>query len=105
MADVVWAAPAIADLEAIAEYIAVENPSAAAAMGRRVYEHVGQLEQHPESGSHPAELRRSRYRQIVEPPVPRSLSIRRLEGLRGVGDPRPRATAAAARDRDRDGPR
>ena len=34
----------------------------------RVLEHVGQLAAHPESGSRPRELRRSRYRQIVEPP-------------------------------------
>jgi plasmid stabilization system protein ParE len=27
-----------------------------------------QLEAHPESGSRPAELKKSRYRQIVEPP-------------------------------------
>lgn len=68
MAEIVWAAPALADLEAIAEYIAVENPTAAAALEGRVYEHVGQLENHPESGPRPAELRRSRRRQIVEPP-------------------------------------
>jgi len=34
----------------------------------RVLAHVEQLADHPESGSRPREFRRSRYRQIVEPP-------------------------------------
>ena len=37
-------------------------------MVKRVIDHVGQLAEHPESGSRPQELKRSRYRQIVEPP-------------------------------------
>ncbi|MCB1837985.1 MAG: type II toxin-antitoxin system RelE/ParE family toxin, partial [Alcanivoracaceae bacterium] len=43
-------------------------PVAAAELVRKVFEHVEQLEAHPESGSRPPELKRSRYRQIVEPP-------------------------------------
>ncbi len=68
MAEVVWAAPAIADLEAIAEYIAIDDPAAAAALVRRVLDHVLLLEAHPELGSRPREIRGKRYRQIVEPP-------------------------------------
>ena len=69
MAQVVWTEPAIADLEAIADYIAIENPSAASALVQRVVQHVRQLVDHPESGSRPKELgSRTRYRQIVEPP-------------------------------------
>jgi plasmid stabilization system protein ParE len=69
MAQIVWTEPAIADLEAIADYIALENPEAARALVRRMLGHVRQLEAHPESGSRPRELGpRSRYRQIVEPP-------------------------------------
>lgn len=56
------------DLDAIADYIAIENPAAAAELVRRVLHHVEQLADHPESGSRPLELKRSRYRQIVEPP-------------------------------------
>jgi toxin ParE1/3/4 len=33
-----------------------------------VFEHVEHLQAYPESGSRPPELKRSRYRQIVEPP-------------------------------------
>ena len=56
------------DLDAIADYIALENPIAASALIKRIFDHVEQLKNHPESGSRPQELGRSRYRQIVEPP-------------------------------------
>lgn len=68
MARVIWTEPALHDLDAIADYIAIENPAAAAQLVQRVFDHVEQLEAFPESGSRPAELKRSRYRQIVEPP-------------------------------------
>ena len=58
----------MSDLEATADYIALEDPLAAAALVQRVFGHVGQLAEHPDSGSRPSELKRSRYRQIVEPP-------------------------------------
>jgi toxin ParE1/3/4 len=70
MAALIWTEPALQDLDAIADYIALENPIAARELVRRVFQHVEQLQAHPESGSFPPELRRSsrRYRQIVEPP-------------------------------------
>jgi plasmid stabilization system protein ParE len=68
MAEIVWTEPALSDLDAIADYIAIESPLAAAELVRRVIGHVEQLADHPESGSRPIELKRSRYRQIVEPP-------------------------------------
>ena len=68
MAEVVWSEPALSDLDAIGDYIALENPAAAAALVQRVFQHVEQLAAHPESGSRPQELKRSRYRQIVESP-------------------------------------
>lgn len=68
MAEIVWTEPALSDLDAIADYIAIENSLAAAELVRRVIDHVEQLADHPESGSRPIELKRSRYRQIVEPP-------------------------------------
>lgn len=68
MAEITWSEPALADLDAIADYIALENPSAASELVRRVVDHVEQLAAHPDSGSRPQELKRSRYRQIVEPP-------------------------------------
>lgn len=68
MAEIIWTDPALHDLDAIADYIALENPQAASGLVGRVFGHVGQLEAHPESGSRPPELKRSRYRQIVEAP-------------------------------------
>jgi len=68
MAQIVWTDSALSELDAIADYIALEDPAAASELVRRVVDHVEQLEAHPESGSKPLELGRSRYRQIVEPP-------------------------------------
>ena len=68
MAALIWAEPALHDLDIIADYIAVEDPQAATRLVQRVFQHVEQLVRQPESGSRPPEMRRSRYRQIVEPP-------------------------------------
>lgn len=68
MAEVVWTAPALADLDRIADYIALDNPAAARELVQRVFAHIGRLAEHRESGSKPQELRGFSYRQIVEPP-------------------------------------
>jgi len=70
MAALIWTEPALQDLDAIADYIALDDPLAARELVQRVFQHVEQLQAQPESGSLPPELRRSsrRYRQIVEPP-------------------------------------
>ena len=67
MAQIIWSEPALADLDAIADYIALENPVAASELVKRIFDHVDQLTDQPDSGSRPQELGRSRYRQIVEP--------------------------------------
>lgn len=67
MAEVIWTEPALSDLDAIADYIALENPDAARAFVQRVFHHIDQLIDHPRSGSKPQELRGWRYRQIVGP--------------------------------------
>ena len=68
MAEIIWTEPALSDLDAIADYIALDKPEAARRLVQRVFQHVEQLTLHPKSGSVPRELRGSRYRQIVEPP-------------------------------------
>jgi toxin ParE1/3/4 len=68
MAEVVWAEPALNDLDAIADYIALDNPDAARQLVQKIFEHVGHLVSHPRLGSKPQELKGWRYRQIVEPP-------------------------------------
>ncbi len=68
MAEVIWTHPALADLDRIADYIALDNVAAARRLVQRVFEHVAQLRAYPNSGSRPPELKGRRYRQIVEPP-------------------------------------
>ena len=51
MAKVIWTEPALSDLDAIADYIALDNPRAARELVRRVLAHVEQLAVHPKSGS------------------------------------------------------
>ena len=68
MVEVIWTEPALNDLDAIADYIALDNPVAARELVQRVFRHVDQLISHPDSGSKPQELRGWRYRQIAEPP-------------------------------------
>jgi plasmid stabilization system protein ParE len=68
MAELIWTEPALNDLDAIGDYIAIDKPDAARQLVQRVFQHVEQLINQPESGSNPRELRGSRYRQIVEPP-------------------------------------
>jgi addiction module RelE/StbE family toxin len=68
MAEVIWTEPALSDLDAIADYIALDKPDAARQLVRRVFQHVEQLSDHPKSGSRPPELKGWRYRQVVEPP-------------------------------------
>ena len=69
MAEIIWTEPALCDLDAIADTIALDKPAAAKAWVERVFRHVEQLAQQPESGSVPKELRDARYRQIVEHPA------------------------------------
>jgi toxin ParE1/3/4 len=79
MAEIVWTEPALGDLDAIADYIALDNPEAARQLVQRVFHHVDQLALHPQSGAQPQELKGWRYRQIVEPPC---RTFYRYEGKR-----------------------
>jgi toxin ParE1/3/4 len=99
MAQVIWVEPALNDLDAIADYIALDNPAAASELVQRIFRHVEQLTIHPDNGSKPRELRGGRYRQIIEPPC---RIFHRQEGervyvlyvMRGERKLRPRALAA-----------
>ena len=68
MARLIWTEPAIADLDAIADYIALDNPAAAGQLVQRVFESVERLERFPSTGKRPAELPRTSYREIVVTP-------------------------------------
>ena len=57
MVEVIWAEPALNDLDAIADYIALDNPEAARRLVQKIFEHVEHLESHPRLGSKPEELK------------------------------------------------
>lgn len=68
MAQVIWTEGAILDLREIAEYIAFDNPEAAANVVTRIESHVDKLSEFPHLGPVIPETPRSLARQVVEPP-------------------------------------
>ena len=68
MAEVIWTEPALAELDAIADYIALDKPSAARRFVQRVFSSVEQLAEFPGSGPRIPELPKSVYRQLVVSP-------------------------------------
>ncbi|MEA3543659.1 MAG: type II toxin-antitoxin system RelE/ParE family toxin [Thermodesulfobacteriota bacterium] len=66
MAQVIWTEPALTDLDEIAEYIALDNMSAAKRLVQQLFIAVDHLKLFPESGRIPPELEASsRYREII----------------------------------------
>ena len=53
MAQIIWTEPALADLNEIAEYIAIDKPNAASSLVKQVFSSVDNLEQFPELGRTP----------------------------------------------------
>lgn len=68
MVDIIWTQPALDDLNEIAEYIALSHPTAAKELVKKVFARVDILEQQPESGRIPNELRSFKYREVVVNP-------------------------------------
>ena len=68
MAQVIWTEPALSDLNTIAEYIALDKPSAAINLVQKVFSSTDQLEQFPELGRKPPEFKKSRYLEIIVNP-------------------------------------
>ncbi len=68
MAQVIWTESAILDLNAIAEYIALDKPNAAAKLVQKIFSSTDRLEQFPESGRNPPELKESRYLELIVNP-------------------------------------
>lgn len=65
MVELIWSEPALQDLDAIADYIALDKPDAASALVARVFEKVASLRRFPRLGSCPPELPGMPYRQLV----------------------------------------
>ena len=68
MAQIIWAEPALLDLDDIAEYIALSNPHAASNLVSEVFSKVERLEQFPKSGKSSLEIPELNYREVVIPP-------------------------------------
>lgn len=68
MAEVIWTEPALQELDAIAEYIALDNPAVASHLVQEVFDKTERLEDFPQSGRIPPELPNSVYREVVVPP-------------------------------------
>jgi toxin ParE1/3/4 len=68
MAEVIWTEPALQELDVIAEYIALDNPAAASQLVQEIFDKTERLEDFPQSGRVPPELRNSVYREVVVPP-------------------------------------
>lgn len=69
MAQVIWTESALSDLDAIADYIALDDPKAAGRLAKKVFARIGQLRRFPETGSFIPELRPMKmHRQVIVRP-------------------------------------
>ena len=68
MAQIIWTAPALSDLDDIAEYIALDKVEAARRLVKQVFKNVGELKHFPELDRKPLELENSTYREIIVNP-------------------------------------
>lgn len=68
MAEIIWTEPALNDLNELAEYIALSNLAAAKSLTQKVFNKISRLENHPESGKVPIELKGFSYREVVVNP-------------------------------------
>ena len=64
MAEVIWTAPALNDLNEIADYITLSNVLVAKRLVQTVFEKITRLESHSTSGKKPIELQELNYREV-----------------------------------------
>ena len=65
MVEITWTEPALAELDAIADYIALDKPTAADRFVLHILSSVERLAHFPNSGSRIPEAPKSVYRQLV----------------------------------------
>jgi toxin ParE1/3/4 len=68
VAKIIWTEPALLDLNEIAEYIAIDKPTAASNLVQKIFTNTERLEVFPSSGRNPPELQKSRYKEIIVNP-------------------------------------
>jgi toxin ParE1/3/4 len=64
MAELIWTAPALAQLDGIADYIASDNPTAANALVKKVFDTTDHVERFIRLGRSVPEISHPNYRQI-----------------------------------------
>ena len=65
MARIIWTEPALQELDEIADYISLDNPTAAKNLVRGAFKRVDYLAEHPKSVKLVDEYEASVYREIV----------------------------------------
>ena len=68
MAEIIWTEPALQELNDIAEYIALDNKSAASKLVEKIFNQVDRLKKFPKSGRTPPDLLHTVYREIIVTP-------------------------------------
>lgn len=68
MARIIWTEPALNELDEIADYISLDNPTAAKKLVRSAFEKIERLATHPKSGKLVEEIENSIYREVVLSP-------------------------------------
>lgn len=68
MARIIWTEPALNELDEIADYISLDNPTSAKKLVRAAFEKIERLAPHPKSGKLVEEIENSVYREVVLSP-------------------------------------
>lgn len=69
MARLIWSEPALQDLEQLADYIALDDDSAARRLVKKVFEQTELLESFPEMCPQPHDLPDTAYRHLIVNPL------------------------------------
>lgn len=69
MADVIWTEPALSDLDAIGDYISLDNFEAAKKLVSKVFDKVDLLQNTPSLGRVPRDLKDTPYRKLIINPI------------------------------------
>lgn len=65
---IIWTEPALADLDAIADHIALDKSEAARLLVRKIFKKAELLRKFPRLGTIPLEIKDLPYRQLIVPP-------------------------------------
>ncbi|MEP1923789.1 MAG: type II toxin-antitoxin system RelE/ParE family toxin [Ekhidna sp.] len=68
MARIIWTETALNELDEIADYISLDNPTAAKKLVRSAFKRIERLASHPKSGKLVDEFDKSVYRELVSSP-------------------------------------